>query len=183
MLKMIAILLVGLFNLERASTKNDLETFQHKYIFIFILAACVSTYDQCGGVEWKGETSCCSDSVCTYGNDYYWQCLPKSQSSTTPATTTNTKSTTSPRDGRQDGVTTRYWDCCKASCGWTGKASVTNPVKTCAADAVTPVGVDTQSGCNGGTAYMCSNQQPWNVSSSLSYGFAAAHIAVSDSLS
>ncbi|CAF4871674.1 unnamed protein product, partial [Rotaria sp. Silwood2] len=34
--------------------------------------------------------------------------------------------------GRKNGVTTRYWDCCKASCGWTGKASVTNPVKTCA---------------------------------------------------
>lgn len=25
---------------------------------------------------------------------------------------------------------------------------------------------------------MCNNQQPWNVSSTLSYGFAAAHISV-----
>lgn len=55
-------------------------------------------------------------------------------------------------------------------------------MKTCAADGITPVGVDTQSGCNGGNAYICSNQQPWNVSSSLSYGFAAAHITVDDYL-
>ena len=140
-------------------------------------------YGQCGGVQWTGSTTCCSDSVCTYGNDYYWQCLPKSGPSTSSGTTAKPISTSSSRnDGRQDGVTTRYWDCCKASCGWAGKASVTNPVQTCAADSVTPVGVDTQSGCNGGSAYMCGNQQPWNVSSSLSYGFAAAHITVSDGL-
>ena len=76
------------------------------------------------------------------------------------------------------GKTTRYWDCCKGSCGWPGKASVTNPVKTCARDGITQVDVNTQSGCNGGSAYMCNNQQPWNVSSTLSYGYAAAHISV-----
>ncbi len=75
-------------------------------------------------------------------------------------------------------MTTRYWDCCKASCGWAGKASVTNPVETCAQDGVTPVNDNTQSGCNGGSAYMCNNQQPWNVSSTLSYGYAAAYISV-----
>jgi hypothetical protein len=29
------------------------------------------------------------------------------------------------------GVTTRYWDCCKGSCSWSGKASVSHPVNTC----------------------------------------------------
>ncbi len=77
-------------------------------------------------------------------------------------------------------MTTRYWDCCKASCGWPGKALVTNPVRTCAQDGVTPVDANTQSGCTGGTAYMCNNQQPWNVSSTLAYGYAAAYISVSD---
>ena len=79
-----------------------------------------------------------------------------------------------------DGVTTRYWDCCKASCGWEGKASVSQPVLTCQSDGVKPIGVNEQSGCNGGPAYMCNNQQPWNVSSTLSYGYAAAYIAVSN---
>ena len=76
-------------------------------------------------------------------------------------------------------MTTRYWDCCKASCGWPGKAAVSNPVQTCSQDGVTTVDKNTQSGCTGGTAYMCNNQQPWNVSATLSYGFAAAAIIVS----
>ena len=93
--------------------------------------------------------------------------------------TTTTTTTASVNEGRVPGVTTRYWDCCKASCGWAGKASVTNPVLTCKADGVTAIGVNEQSGCNGGPAYMCNNQQPWNVSSTLSYGYAAAYISVS----
>jgi hypothetical protein len=29
------------------------------------------------------------------------------------------------------GITTRYWDCCKPSCAWPGKAKVYRPVETC----------------------------------------------------
>ena len=77
------------------------------------------------------------------------------------------------------GVTTRYWDCCKPSCGWPGKASVSSPVQTCAQDGVTPVSSNTRSGCNtDGTAFACNNQQPWSVNDTLSYGFAAASIQV-----
>lgn len=43
-----------------------------------------------------------------------------------------------------DGTTTRYWDCCKASCSWPGKAPVTNPVGTCAKDGVKLVDVNVQ---------------------------------------
>ena len=82
-------------------------------------------------------------------------------------------------DDRQAGVTTRYWDCCKASCAWAGKASVHSPVKTCAKDGVSKVDVNAQSGCNGGGAYVCNDQQPWAVNDNLAYGFAAATIAVS----
>jgi hypothetical protein len=104
--------------------------------------------------------------------------------STTGSTTVKSSPTSSAlNDGRNNGVTTRYWDCCKASCGWSGKADVTSPVKTCEQNGITPVNVNTQSGCNnGGTAYMCNNQQPWNVSATLSYGYAAADIAVRDFL-
>ena len=32
-------------------------------------------------------------------------------------------------NGGTGGTTTRYWDCCKPSCGWTANAS--NPVNSC----------------------------------------------------
>lgn len=76
--------------------------------------------------------------------------------------------------------TTRYWDCCKPSCAWNGKADVTAPVDACLADGVTVAGVDVQSGCVGGDAYMCSNQQPFAINSTLAFGFIAASIVGGD---
>lgn len=78
------------------------------------------------------------------------------------------------------GTTTRYWDCCKASCGWPGKltlASGSNPVTSCDASDNPLTNYNAVSGCNSGGAYMCSNQSPWAISSTLSYGFAATSIA------
>jgi hypothetical protein len=155
-----------------------------KVTFLLVIAfcnlpstrSCNALYAQCGGAEWKASTTCCSGSTCTFQNSYYSQCLPSSggsgSSSNTPQPATSSPSNTD----RKNGVTTRYWDCCKASCGWSGKASVTNPAKTCARDGITQVDVNAQSGCNGGSAYMCNNQQPWSVSDTLSYGYAAAYI-------
>jgi len=75
------------------------------------------------------------------------------------------------------GKTTRYWDCCKPSCSWSGKASVTSPVKTCAKDGVSILGVDTKSGCDGGTAYVCNDNVPFvDSATGKAYGFAAAAI-------
>ncbi|RDW95256.1 hypothetical protein BP5796_01019 [Coleophoma crateriformis] len=78
------------------------------------------------------------------------------------------------------GTTTRYFDCCKPSCGYNGKAtfaSGSGPVESCNIHDNPLGGFDAQSGCNGGTAYTCSNQTPWAVSETLSYGFAATFIA------
>ncbi|WNG53964.1 hypothetical protein F0U59_03510 [Archangium gephyra] len=75
------------------------------------------------------------------------------------------------------GKTTRYWDCCKGSASWPGKASVSAPVLACTKDGVNRLDVNAQSGCNGGTSYACNNNQPWTVNESLSYGFAAASLA------
>lgn len=76
------------------------------------------------------------------------------------------------------GTTTRYWDCCKPSCAWSGKALVTRPVETCLKDH-TPIrdSRDLVSGCNGGPSFACTGQTAWVVSKNLSYGFAAARIA------
>ena len=52
-------------------------------------------------------------------------------------------------------------------------------MKTCARDGVSTVDVNAQSGCNGGGAYVCHDQQPWAVNDNLAYGFAAATVSVS----
>jgi hypothetical protein len=51
------------------------------------------------------------------------------------------------------GTTTRYWDCCKTSCAWTGKAPVTAPVGSCDASNNPLSDPDVKSGCDGGTAF------------------------------
>lgn len=74
------------------------------------------------------------------------------------------------------GITTRYWDCCKGSCSWPGKASVSNPVTACNIDNEPISNYNEASGCDGGGAYMCSSQSPWAVNSTFAYGFAAVSI-------
>ena len=50
---------------------------------------------------------------------------------------------------------------CKASCSWRGKASVSQPVQTCAKNGSTFQSSPNQgSVCDGGSAYMCNNNQP-----------------------
>lgn len=75
----------------------------------------------------------------------------------------------------KDGKTTRYWDCCKPSCGWAENAQKggKQPTKTCGSDGVSSVGAATQSACSGGSATQCYSFAPWSVSDTLSYGFAA----------
>lgn len=78
------------------------------------------------------------------------------------------------------GTTTRYWDCCKPSCAWSGKttlASGSTPVETCDIDNNPLTDANAVSGCDGGTAYMCSNESPWAVTDDLAYGYAAVNIA------
>ncbi|CAE6384560.1 unnamed protein product [Rhizoctonia solani] len=74
------------------------------------------------------------------------------------------------------GKTTRYWDCCKESCGWSGKASVSAPVQSCDINNNPLSDNSVQSGCNGGGAYACANHSPFAVNDSLAYGFAAVNI-------
>ncbi|RYO81950.1 hypothetical protein DL762_006854 [Monosporascus cannonballus] len=74
------------------------------------------------------------------------------------------------------GRTTRYWDCCKPSCSWSGKADVSAPVTTCDKNDRLLSSPSTRSGCDGGSAFTCSNMSPWVVSDNLSYGYAATAI-------
>lgn len=76
------------------------------------------------------------------------------------------------------GTTTRYWDCCKPSCSWVENingTSATTPVRSCAADGATTIGVHEMSGCaENGTSYMCTDQEPLVVNDTLTLGFVAA---------
>ncbi|KAI4948988.1 hypothetical protein J4E91_005450 [Alternaria rosae] len=74
-----------------------------------------------------------------------------------------------------EAVTSRFWDCCKPSCGWNGKADFSSPVESCTADDK-PTDVAAGTGCNGGSAFQCSSQQPWAINDTVSYGYAGAFI-------
>jgi hypothetical protein len=80
------------------------------------------------------------------------------------------------------GQTTRYWDCCKPSCGWAKKGNSPSPVQTCdKGDNPLNDGGATASGCdNGGNAFMCSSQSPWAVDENTAYGWAAVNLSGSN---
>ncbi|KAK4213908.1 family 45 putative glycoside hydrolase [Rhypophila decipiens] len=75
------------------------------------------------------------------------------------------------------GKSTRYWDCCKPSCSWPGKASVNRPVFACDANNNPLQDSGVKSGCDGGTAYTCASQAPWAINDRLAYGFAATALS------
>lgn len=75
------------------------------------------------------------------------------------------------------GFSTRYWDCCKPSCAWSKKASVSKPVATCDRNYHGRLtDVDAKSGCDNGPAFACANNSPFAVNDRLAYGFAATAI-------
>jgi len=76
------------------------------------------------------------------------------------------------------GYATRYWDCCKAHCGWEGNVNpATEPLQSCNKNdqSLGPV-YDVTSSCQSpaeGSAFTCYDEAPWAVSAKLAYGFAA----------
>jgi hypothetical protein len=80
---------------------------------------------------------------------------------------------TNPQITGSSGFATRYWDCCKPSCGWTANSNP--PVPSCAKDGMTRISVDQKNGCEGGgSAFECYDFSPWyDSSTNMSYGFAA----------
>jgi hypothetical protein len=76
------------------------------------------------------------------------------------------------------GRTTRYWDCCKGSCGWSGKAPVNAPIKSCDKSDNPLANMAAKNACeSGGVAHMCTDQSPWAVDDTLAYGFAAVKLS------
>ena len=94
--------------------------------------------------------------------------------STPTPTPTSTPETTDTTPGKCDGYATRFWDCCKPHCGWSGNVPAEiDPIKSCNFNNQPIFGSDTQSSCNGGDAHTCFGLAPYAVSNTLSYGYAA----------
>lgn len=74
------------------------------------------------------------------------------------------------------GNTTRGWDCCKPSCGWEGKANVTNPVTSCDIKNNHLKDYTSPSSCDNGPSYMCADQKPWQIDNTTAYGYATVSI-------
>jgi len=116
-----------------------------------------------GGTSAKGGTTAAGGTTSTGGT------------TTKATTTTNSGITVTPVTNGTSGKTTRYWDCCKPSCGWSANASQggKSAAKSCGKDGTSQVGADVQSSCNNGGAFQCYWGAPWSVSDTVSYGFAA----------
>lgn len=84
----------------------------------------------------------------------------------------------------QAGHATRYWDCCKAHCGWEANVPAgVNVLPSCDVNdevilSATPDMV--KSSCDGGDGHMCHSMAPWKVTDALSYGYAAVPGAQAD---
>ena len=113
-------------------------------------------------------------------NDPFLQDAWSSAAGTTFFTsTTSGLITTDYNDNRTTSMSGAYWGCCKPSCAWPGKIPGGGQARSCAKDGMTAVNPNNASVCDNGTAHMCTDQQPWNVSQTLSYGYAGANIIVS----
>ena len=108
----------------------------------------------------------------------------KSSSSQQPKSSSSVKSSSSQQGntpnfsikagGRSgSGWGSRYWDCCKPHCAWSGKGG---PIaKTCNASQQTLAKGDdmVKSICDGGPAGLCNSQAPFAINDDLAYAFAA----------
>lgn len=73
-----------------------------------------------------------------------------------------------------DGHLTRYWDCCKPHCAWSGNTPAgVDPLPSCAVKSKRLTDINAVSSCDSGDGHMCHDLAPWKVNNSLSYGFAA----------
>jgi len=83
-----------------------------------------------------------------------------------------------PRGVSGSGWATRYWDCCKPSCGWSSNTNGANTARSCFVNG-TVITTELQSICHEshGPATACVSQVPFAVSSSLGYAFAAVPAA------
>lgn len=79
-----------------------------------------------------------------------------------------------PISGGTNGWASRYWDCCKPSCGWRANAGGRTPAESCNMSNQSLGATDEPNACfNNGNAFMCWDQAPWALDDTLAYGYVA----------
>ncbi|PVF95862.1 hypothetical protein CPB86DRAFT_875328 [Serendipita vermifera] len=75
-----------------------------------------SVWGQCGGINWTGPTTCVAGSYCQHLNDWYWQCVPGTSSTSSSSTSTTktssistTKSSTSSAPTTSGTANSKFW--------------------------------------------------------------------------
>ncbi|PCK08859.1 MAG: endoglucanase [Alteromonadaceae bacterium] len=158
--------------------------------------------NQTSGWGWEDNTSCIGASTCNDPNntgggvfeDCGGQTTPTPtatpQPTATPVPTATPQPTATPEPtpvpttppgggvgapGSCDGYATRFWDCCKPHCGWSGNVpSAMDAMESCSSNNIPLPSRDVGSSCdNGGDAHTCFDLAPFAVSDTLSYGYAA----------
>ncbi|KAI0067273.1 beta-1,4-endoxylanase [Artomyces pyxidatus] len=67
-------------------------------VYFQLASAQQAVWGQCGGIDWKGATTCVAGTVCQYSNAYYSQCIPS-------ASATGVSSVSSATGGSGGGAT------------------------------------------------------------------------------
>mmetsp|Transcript_24469 Transcript_24469/g.44539 ORF Transcript_24469/g.44539 Transcript_24469/m.44539 type:complete len:365 (+) Transcript_24469:45-1139(+) len=79
--------------------------------------------------------------------------------------------------GNLPGYATRYWDCCKPHCTWTGNTfGKVDPIASCNKESVKQSDFNIVNACDDpkpGSAFTCYDNVPWSVNGTFAYGFAA----------
>jgi len=134
--------------------------------------------------DWCGIKKTCSNkSNVSQPTQQQQQQQQPAQQQQTQTTTSNSNYPANPPpvSGGAVGKTTRYWDCCVASCSWKENTNASHPVNVCQKDGKTVYpSFDWTIGnvCDGGkNGYMCNDNQPWAINDNLAYGFVAASLS------
>ena len=155
------------------------------YFYLIFLVnfsvSCIEDYSQCGGHLWNGMTNCCANSTCVYINQSYSQCSPSLSSPSTAFETDSLPTTTTIDDyvSHVKATTSIFWNCCVTSCALAYSAYTTTASKSCQSAIFAQSNANIYPDCSYGSIYICTDQQPWNVSDTLSYGYADVNIIVS----
>jgi len=72
----------------------------------------------------------------------------------------------------QQGWASRYWDCCKATCGWTSHTNGGPAAHSCDKNN-NQTDANSESACTGGPSFACWADRPWAVGDKLAYGYVA----------
>lgn len=102
--------------------------------------------------------------------------IPSSSSSSSRSSQASSSTSSIQLGATCNGYATRYWDCCKAHCSWTGNVpSIVNPLPACGSNnsPLSDVNAGSSCGNGGGNAHMCWGMAPFAVNDRLAYGYAA----------